>query len=51
MAIMMRRSILSSKPEPVMMEVCHELLRVWDGVRRFNDDDCAEATLGKLGDK
>jgi hypothetical protein len=39
-------SVLSLKPEPVVMEACCELLGIWDGIRRFNDDS-AEGYSGQ----
>jgi hypothetical protein len=47
MAIMLQGLVLSPKPKPVMMEVCCELLGVWDRVWRFNSDDSAEGYSGR----
>jgi hypothetical protein len=46
MAISSGGSVLSSKPKPVMTKTCCELSGVWDGIRRFNDDNSAEDYSG-----
>jgi hypothetical protein len=47
MAALLQRYVLSSKPKPVTMKMCCELLRVWDRIWGFNSDDGTEGYSGQ----